>query len=332
MALSTPPTAPQRGDRATFASRVDAFITWLIGFVSELNNFSAEMNTIASGGAYAIPYTWGTGGGAGLLNVGGAPSDQYLATSLDISNISAAGQDISPLLVQFDQSTSTVKGYIRIVHVSDPARFMVFAITARTSNASPAYQWVQGSMVEATAVNPFAMGDSVLLYFDRTGDKGDTGAAGANGATPGTYAVTISNRIAATTAGNSVSGANTRAFNTVENNTISGASLASNTLTLPAGTYRYWGRAPGYGSGYHTCYLYNSTSSAVINQGSTGYNGVSTDQSDSVVCGYFTLSAQSGVQLLHNFTNATTNGLGQANNSIGSGINVYAQLTVEKLS
>lgn len=326
MALSTPPTAPQRGDRATFASRVDAFITWLIGFVSELNNFSAQMNTIASGGAYAIPYTWGTGGGAGLLNVGGGPPDQYLATSLDISNISASGQDISPLLMQFDQSTSTVKGYIRIVHVADPALFMVFAVTSRTSNASPAYQWVQGSMVEATAVNPFSLGDSVLLYFDRTGDKGDTSSL--------TNVLWVRDQKASgTDGGASIAGVQTRTLNTTVINTIPGASLSGNQVTLPAGTYRITGLAPANSVTGHQSWVYSVTDSAVLFLGQSAYtaNAAANNSLATIAKAQLTLTGTKVLELRHWTAAAVaTNGLGRSSGS-GQG-EVYADMFIEKVA
>ena len=40
----------------------------------------------------------------------------------------------------------------------------------------------------------------------------------------------------------------TRVFNTVVTNSISGASLSSNQITLPSGTYYVWGRAPTIGT------------------------------------------------------------------------------------
>lgn len=326
MAISNLPSPPSRSDPTNFPARADAFLSALPQFVNETNALAANLNTVASGGAYAIPYTWGTGGGAGLLNVGGGPSDQYLATSLDISNISASGQDISPLLEQFDQSTSTVKGYIRIVHVSDPARFMVFAITSRTSNTTPAYQWVQGSMVEATAVNPFASGDSVLLYFDRTGDKGDTGAL--------TNVLWVRDQKATSTAGgSSAAGTQTRTLNTTVLNSITGASLSSNQITLPAGTYRIKAVAPASDVSGHQLWIYSVTDSAVLISGQSMYtsNAAAHNGQALVNKAQLTLTATKVLELRHWTASAVTStGLGRASGSAQG--EVYAEMFIEKVA
>lgn len=321
MPLSSPPAAPQRGDRTTFAARVDAFITWLIGFVSELNIFSANLNSIAAGGAYAIPYTWGTGASAGLLNVGGGPAQQYLATSLDISNVASSGVDISPLL-QFDQSTSAVKGHIRIVKVGDPTKFMVFAVTSRTNNAT--YQWVQGAMVEATAANPFANGDAVLLYFQRTGDKGDPGNTG--------FAKFSDRKAQGVGGGNAPQNSTiTRDLNTIDANTI-GATLGGNLFTLPAGKYVIQVRAPAWATGIHRISLYNSTdgSTAAIGANANAA-GTAPMVTDATLTVYLNLTAPKAFQVIHyTATNQTTNGLGYPLSRTGEG-ETYTEVIAWKL-
>jgi hypothetical protein len=345
MAITTlldPALLPARTmDQAAFDDAMAYLMANLPTWGAQTNALQANLNSIAAGGAYALAYKWGSTVNAsigftpgGFVTFGNGVDNNIVvapasATVLFLDTKDAAGASTSSLLPSLTSgNTSTIKGHVRIVKLGDPSKWARFSVTGFNPNSS-LYNSFYISFIDASGTTPFATSDSVLVYFQRTGDKGDTGAAGV---TPGTYAAKVSHRIATSTAGDSVAGANTRALNTVESNTITGASLASNTLTLPAGTYRYRARAPGYGTGYHTCYLYNTTSSAIVNQGSTSYNGVSTDQSDSTVSGYFTLSAQSGIQLRHNFSNAVTSGLGLASNSIGSGINVYAELEVEKLS
>lgn len=63
----------------------------------------------------------------------------------------------------------------------------------------------------------------------------------------------------------------TRTINTVKTNTIPGASLASNQVTLPAGTYEIEIEVPGAGVGSHRSRLYNVTDSAVVELGSSEY-------------------------------------------------------------
>ena len=64
----------------------------------------------------------------------------------------------------------------------------------------------------------------------------------------------------------------TRTLNTEHYNGITGASLAGNQLTLPAGTYLMKWSAPAYKSQQHCARLYNVTDSAVVDYGISEYN------------------------------------------------------------
>ena len=56
----------------------------------------------------------------------------------------------------------------------------------------------------------------------------------------------------------------TRTLNTVKSNTITGASLASNAITLPAGTYRIRGTAPQVALSYGKLRIFNVTAGTVL--------------------------------------------------------------------
>ena len=104
-----------------------------------------------------------------------------------------------------------------------------------------------------------------------------------------------------TNAGTFTSGADrTRILNTVMTNEISGASLASNQITLPAGKYICDARAPAYNVTKHRVQLYNVTGTAVLLAGTAAVNyNAESDQSDSWVSGKFTLSGTTVVELQH---------------------------------
>jgi hypothetical protein len=105
-----------------------------------------------------------------------------------------------------------------------------------------------------------------------------------------------------TDGGSSSSGVNVRVLNTVVENTITGASLASNLITLPAGTYRIRASAPALLSGKTRAVLYNNTDSSVIllgtneNSDNALTGGV---VSQSVISGKFILAAQKAVKINH---------------------------------
>jgi hypothetical protein len=332
MALSTPPVAPQRGDRTTFASRVDAFITWLIGFVSELNIFSANMNSIAAGGAYAIPYTFSTSispvgyAAGGYLAFDNGTNAQTTAT-IWVDTKSAAGALITAALnATVAGNNSAVKGQIRLVAVSDPSRWALFNVTAYSTYSTGYYGTFTVTPVDRSAAAPFSNNEQVQLHFQRTGDKGDAGsltsvlwvrdekASGAGGGTAAASSYT------------------TRTLNTIKKNTISGASVASNQITLPAGTYRVSFSAPAYSVSGHQAYLYNVTDAATAISGSTAYVSGTSVQTESGVRGTEIVLTASKVFELRHWTNTNTAGTGLGLMASSGQGEVYAQVFIEKVS
>jgi hypothetical protein len=151
----------------------------------------------------------------------------------------------------------------------------------------------------------------------------------------GVSSAAFSDQKAANTAGGTfTSGAwRTRDINTtVGTNGISGASIASNQITLPAGTYLIQGSAPAYDVNQHMTRFYNITDSTVAINGGSAY----TDATDTVV----THSPFSGVVVIagtkvfevqhYAATTAATTGFGIAANN-GS-VETYTQITVLKVA
>lgn len=130
----------------------------------------------------------------------------------------------------------------------------------------------------------------------------------------------------------------TRDLNTVVGNTITGASLASNQITLPAGTYEVEGGAPHYqsASGSVTqakARLYSVTGAVQLATGPhTQINGTSAaSQPLSTVRGRFTLSATSVVELQHYATQTkNTDGFGSAI-SIASVNEIYSDIVIRRI-
>jgi len=133
-----------------------------------------------------------------------------------------------------------------------------------------------------------------------------------------------------TNSGNSSTGINVRTLNTVVANTITGASLSTDTVTLSAGVYDFMATAPSYGSSaFHQLRLYNETSAAdvMVGQNARGASGVC---SAATVCGMFALTASANIKLNHHFSVGATNGLGIAT-SLGA-IEVYAELQIWRVA
>lgn len=105
----------------------------------------------------------------------------------------------------------------------------------------------------------------------------------------------------ATAGGSSVAGTQTRTLNTVVTNTITGASLAANEVTLPAGTYRVFASAPAYQIGRHRIRLYNVTDAANSLLGTSEISNTSTAvQTRSIIeGGNLVLAATKNISLRH---------------------------------
>lgn len=189
-ALPTPPD-PSTDSSAAYSSKAQAFTVAEVVMVTEQNTLATQMNTLAAamnaaatGGAISIGYTFDStttdaDPGAGKLRLSSAT--QNLSTVVRMDLLDNAGTDWTSALDLMDDSTSTIKGYLRIGKVSDGTKYLIFAIT---SAASPSgYRNITGTMAASSAASPFTNGDSLEIEFTRTGDKGDTGAAGSVDAT-----------------------------------------------------------------------------------------------------------------------------------------------------
>jgi hypothetical protein len=323
--LTLPPAGPQRGDRTTFASRVDAFITWLINFVTEMLALVSSLNILAAGGAYTIPYmvdlsTTADGDptpGRLRLNAG----TQNAATAIYLDLLGLDGTDYTSTLDQLDASTSAVKGQVRIIKQGDASKFLTFDVTARTTAAG--YRKLSVSNTGGSSANPFGANDAVLIKFTRTGDKGDAGSL-----TPVFWA---QDQKSTGTAGGdaSANGGHTRVFNTVVRNTIAGASLSGNQITLPAGTYRIRASAPGYGVGKHKLILTEAVSNIAIAYGPNEYAGTGGQTRAIIGPSEFVFATGKTVYLLHHAELTSTNGLGVTG---GWGGETYADIFIEKVS
>lgn len=134
-----------------------------------------------------------------------------------------------------------------------------------------------------------------------------------------------------TDAGNTSAGVNQRPLNTVVANTISGASLSSNQITLPAGTYRLRAVAEAWHCNGSKLALYNVTDAAYVAQG-ISINGENT-LSDLMAWqismnARFTLAGTKVLELRQYSEIATTAGFGKAANSMG--VEVYASVEINK--
>lgn len=130
----------------------------------------------AGGTAVSIPYTFSTtttvaDPGVGTLRLNQATQNTATAVLADLSDANSI--DVTNVLALFDDSTSTVKGFLRIVKLGDATDWLLFSVSAMTTPAG--YRNITVTNVASSAASPFADGDDILVEFARTGDKGETG-------------------------------------------------------------------------------------------------------------------------------------------------------------
>lgn len=133
--------------------------------------------------------------------------------------------------------------------------------------------------------------------------------------------------------GLSSAGENSRLLDSEVANTIVGASLLSNAVTLPTGTYRCYASAPAYQSNRHRIFLYNNTDAAVELLGTSGFSAPSSAvQSRSFIFGEeFTIASSKEFVLKHYCQTATAStGLGLATRD--GRTEIYAELIFEKVA
>lgn len=309
------PTPPVRSDApADFSSKADAFVASLPGFVTQANAqadfndqraIDADASATAAAASEAAAEVDRAEVAANTATVASntatvvARADEVAANTLQVA---ADTQQVSDDKAAVDAALASIAG--------GP----VYSVNGMTGDVTGiATQAGAETLTNKTVVDP------VVTLGGSQGEAGQVPVSqGAGlppvwgGVTPG-YLHVRDQKAAGSQGGTSVTGLQTRTLNTVVTNTIPGASLASNLITLPAGTYRISAVVPGVFFA-HRASFYNVTASATAVQGVIG--GSSSSQSpgtaaNSLIQGRFTLLAVSQLRVDHYFyTGIASYGLG----------------------
>lgn len=174
MTITVLPTAPNRATNTPqqFSDNMDAILSALVTAVPQMNSDIAGLNTM--GLTVPLSYTFSSttadaDPGNGVIRLNSGTQNLSTVIRMDLSDVSLTSQQT--LIDTFDDSTSGVKGFLRIAHRDFPtAKYLVFAVT---SMASPAgYRNITGTCVSSSASNPFANTDPLVVSFARSGDAG----------------------------------------------------------------------------------------------------------------------------------------------------------------
>jgi hypothetical protein len=123
-----------------------------------------------------------------------------------------------------------------------------------------------------------------------------------------------------------------RTLNTTVVNNITGCSIASSVITLPAGSYQVLATAPAGAVNDHKIRIQNTTATTTIAiGGSTSAQATDNVWNTSQVQTYFTLSVSSTIELQHRCqTTKNSNGLG-IQTSFGDS-EIYSQITIIRVA
>ena len=123
----------------------------------------------------------------------------------------------------------------------------------------------------------------------------------------------------------------TRTLNTVMTNEISGASLSSNQITLPSGTYFIYARIPTMNSGRNKSKLRNtSDSSDALIGSSTQALDTGAICEDSWIIGRFTIASSKTFEIQNRVEYANSNSFGLASNF--GVVEVYTDVQIWKVA
>jgi hypothetical protein len=118
----------------------------------------------------------------------------------------------------------------------------------------------------------------------------------------------------------------------VKKNTITGASVASDIITLPAGTYRIEASVPAYGVLNHRAFLLTTSGGSTTAVEGTSAYASGTQTCSAINKAEITIAAGGGTVKIQHLIAQTvaTNGLGLAT-SMG-GTEVYTDVFIEKVA
>jgi len=250
-------------------------------------------------------------------------NDFNQAVSTKTASYTLVATDVGTKIVMNSASATTITVNTSLFAAGDTLTILNIAAGVCTVTAGTATVSTTGSLA-------LAQNGGGTLYFTSAGVS--IFQADGVASTSLSYAIFNESQASGTDGGTFTSGSYVkRTLNTTVANTITGCSIASSVITLPAGTYEVIAGAPGYFCFENKAKLRNTTAGSDIALGQNAYAGGGTVMAFSQIQTYFTLAGSTLIELQHRAsTTRSGNGLGT---SCGYGDNeIYSQITIVKVA
>lgn len=107
--------------------------------------------------------------GTGDVRFNNGTVSSVTALAFDATTNDTGNPDVSDYIATWDDSSSTVKGFIVMVKRGTPATFVIFSTSAVADNTG----WLQVTVAHVASNGTISNGDDLITNFTRVGDVGD---------------------------------------------------------------------------------------------------------------------------------------------------------------
>jgi len=222
--------------------------------------------------------------------------------------------------------TSAIGGGTHTVSVKSGTRFLTSPFLPNGTAANPGLPFE-----DDTDTGLFRPGDNQLGIAAGGAKVGEFNSNGYMGLD--NRIIFVDSKAASTNGGTATSGAwRTRDITNLIINRIAGASLSTNQITLPAGTYRWVSEHPAYTVNQHQAKLYNITDTSDVGFGASSYtSNTESITTNSKIVREFTIASSKVFEVQHRVsTTRATDGWGIAASFATE--NIYSQGEIIKIA
>lgn len=155
---------------------ISADVSTVAANITDVQNAEENANIAKAAAGFTYTYSTTTAAddpGAGFFRLNNATIAS--ATEMYISETTGMAQAIAAEIATWDDSTSTIRGKLRIFKQSNPAVFAIFDVTGTITDNG---DWDTLTVAYAAGSGAWADNDVMTVQFIRNGDKGDIGPSG----------------------------------------------------------------------------------------------------------------------------------------------------------